>query len=117
MVLTPVEHIDANSIEDFDGQFGSKGRPVVISYSRNKALSKRSWTIPELVDEFGFIKIPVRQTDDEFREFFAPRSGGVSRRIMIELSDYVDTIERAAAAGTRPPYAGNISLFSDPAVA
>lgn len=117
MLLAPVQHMELDRIDDFDDQFGSKAQPVVLSIARDGASSRRSWTINELVDEFGFIKVPVRQTDDEFREFFAPTSRGVSRRMMMELRAYVETLRRTTATGTRPPYAANISLFSDPAVA
>jgi len=117
MVLSPVERIDASSIEDFEHHFANSQKPVVIAGWQSPGSPGQTWTMRRLVAEFGQVKVPVRETDDEFRVIFGgPGSAPSPRRTMMDLRSYVDAIERAAISGTRPPYAGNISLVNDPAV-
>jgi lysine-specific demethylase 8 len=82
-----------------------------------------SWTLADLAARFGSIKVPVRDYDDEHKQFFAGGAGGMRRRKMMGLAEYIrliDANESAGSGGSRNgqlPYAGNISIRDDPAVA
>lgn len=115
MQLQSVERISAETIEDFASQFASSERPLVIT-GGGAAAAAQHWTIERLQRELSGSLIPVLETDDQFKVFFGrDLSWGVRRRTMT-LSDYLETIE-SANPDARPPYAGNISVLTDPSVA
>ena len=125
MKLAPIPRIDADAITDFHTQVAAHGQPVVISNKRGSLAAIATWTLAELSERFGNVKVPVRDFDDEHRQFFG--NGGIRKRKMMDLAEYIHLIQtiQQRPAGQSPaeknqeqlPYAGNISIRQDPAVA
>jgi hypothetical protein len=101
MLLKPVERMDLRAIDDCARELFT-GRPVVLSTEKNRSSIRRELTFHRLISEFGHIKVPVRESDDEFREFFARMKRSLSApRKMMELRTYIETLQKpdtAAAA-------------------
>lgn len=111
--LTPVPRHDACSISDFDSQVAALGLPVVITAGADRSTTLASWTLTELAARFGHVKVPVLGRDSNPQDALGD-SGSMKPRRMMSLADYIRCI--SSDAGTAP-YAGNISLRNDPAVA
>lgn len=92
-------------------------KPLIITGAASKWPACATLQLSELKSRLGSVKVPVRTTDDEFQAFFKPSVQEPGRRKMIRLADYVEAIERMNQGGERPPYAGNISILKDPAIA
>jgi len=116
----PTQQINTTQVEDifdFESQFlVNEGLPVVISGAAGKWKSTNTWTLDALSNQFGSMKIPVRETDDEFNEFSSARAKWLSPRKMMRFYDYIVEIQKTTASGPRPPYAGNMSILGDPAI-
>jgi hypothetical protein len=117
MLLRPMDRVDVRSIEHFGTQVASLNKPIVITGAALAWPAMTLLRLSELKSAYGAFKIPVRMTDDELHSFFGAKSDAADRRTMMPLGDYIDIIQRTANPNTRPPYAGNISILRDPAVA
>jgi peptidyl-lysine (3S)-dioxygenase / protease len=116
MLITPVERMGLRALDDCARDLSRNSRPIVFSAEQEQ--SSPRLTLHDLIKEFGHIKVPLRESDDEFAEFFAPKKRSpVAPRKMMELRTYIDTLQRNDRSTARPPYAGNIDLVGDPSVA
>ena len=72
MQAQKVTTIKIADISSFESQFlVNDGLPVVVSGAAANWTSTNTWTLDALSDQFGSVKLPVRETDDEFAEFFS----------------------------------------------
>jgi peptidyl-lysine (3S)-dioxygenase / protease len=117
MLLERLERIDGCSIKDFENRSISGEKPIVIARLEHSGPSESGYTMSDISRRFGRVRVPVRDSDDEFKEFFGRTNNEVTPRKTMRLADYISLVEQAAVTGTRPPYAGNVSIRNDPLVA
>ncbi len=115
--LRSVEQVVLNDTGSLPSRLASVDEPLVISGATKTWPAMSALKLNELKKVFGNATIPVRKSDDEFKEFFGSRDEQIGPRPMMKLATYIDTILRSSNDYARPPYAGNISVLGDPAVA
>jgi len=116
MILAPIERITEREVLALEHQYGSLTAPVIISGAAADWPAMRTLQLGEIRTALGAVKVPVRDTDDEFQFFFDPKVQEFERRRMLTLAEYVDAIENVDRRSGRPPYLGNIAFLTDPAV-
>lgn len=117
MLVEPIERIRLSEIQDVDRRFAFNSKPVVISGAALEWPAMSALTPEALKNNFGEVDIPVRRSDDELAEFFGPRQDTPRPRIMMRLREYIEIAETTSRSEPRPPFAGNIDILHDPAVA
>src|SRR6266513_412178 len=118
MILQPLQEIRVSAIEDLSNQSPVTSHPVVLVGAALDWPAMSSLTLGRLREAFGNVKVPVRETDDEFKTFFAAApTSHVGARKMMDLRTSIDSIQLKGTPGVRPRYAGNIDFLHDPAVA
>jgi hypothetical protein len=115
MLVQPITRVDAFTPEAVDLHAGLHNIPVVFSGAAKSWPAMATWSLSSLKRTFGNVSVPVRDSDDEFKEFFEPKPSKLRPRRMMKLAAYIDVITNLRPEGVRPPYAGNISA-NDPAV-
>jgi Cupin-like domain len=116
MPIQDVERVALETLGDLGERLNRHQSPLVISGGGRDWPCTRTWTLRGLAGRFGQVKIPVRESDDEFKEFFGRPDSHLKPRKMMPFGAYITMIENSNNGGTRPPYAGNISLSRDPAL-
>lgn len=121
MGFRPLERIRQTSLGNLSSSLASLAsldHPIVLSGAALTWPAISTLRLTELKAHFGNAKIPIRDTDNELELFFGTGTSGVEARRMMDLRTYIDIIQRAQETDKpRPPYAGNISILNDPAVA
>ena len=118
MEFAPVTRIGISTISDFQRQVTALGQPVVIITDAYRSAKVASWTLSDLARRFGSVRVPVWEHDDDGKRSSSSTKGGEAgpRRMMV-LADYLRLIGNRDAAAGGVPYAANINIRDDPAVA
>jgi peptidyl-lysine (3S)-dioxygenase / protease len=116
MLIKPVNHVTIDELGDPDERFDQKSEPLVIAGGGRDWQCTRTWTLSSLAERFRQVRIPVRESDDEFKEFFERPNSHLRPRKMILFGDYITILQNRGSGVCRPPYAGNMSLSRDPAL-
>lgn len=116
MIVEQLAPVAITSRDEFSAQVLDTGRPAVMTGAASGWPATKAWTFRRLAERFGDLKIPVRQSDDEFAVFFG-NSKIARARAMMGFGDYVRGIADVTPSGSRPPYAGSLDILGDPALA
>lgn len=113
MLLKPLERVTAR---EYRANL-ALNQPVIIVGAATDWPVMQTLQFSRIRRSLGTVKVPVRQSDNEFQVFFGDASEEVGPRKMMSLAEYLDAIESSDNSARRPPYAGNIAITKDPAVA
>lgn len=108
MKIQPIQRIEKPSISEFQNNFGSQNKPVIISGVANEWTAVDIWQPEMFKNMFGDVSAPLRASDNEIDVFF----GKAKEQKVMAIADYIDSISSSNLNGQRPSYLGNISLNS-----